>query len=149
MNASSSVALRKARTGSNRGRGMLPNGKSKRTEDPFVRVSFRLLHAAAFKALSPAACTVLLLVMLRYHGKPADNGALPFAARDAEPWGLGRTVAAGALRELQAFGFLRCTEEANLLGRRARRWSCSELPTQDSRGHKVSPTFSARQLSQA
>jgi hypothetical protein len=86
------------RTGSDRGRGILPNGKSKRTDDPFVRVSHRLINAPAFKALSAKARTVLLLVMSRWHGNPADNGALSFSAREAEPRALGCVISTVVFR---------------------------------------------------
>jgi hypothetical protein len=148
VSAAEEVSGRKVRQGSDRGRGMRPDGRSRRTDDPFVRVSLRLLDAPAFKALAPAARTVLLLVMARWRGDPATNGELPFAARDAEPWGVKRSVANEALAELTAFGFLRCTRPAALLGRRARRWACSELPTLDGRGRVVAPSLAARRLPQ-
>jgi hypothetical protein len=74
---------------------------------------------------------------------------LPFAARDAAPWGIGRTAASEALADLIALGFLACAREAAMLGRLARRWACSELPTMDGRGRTVPPSYAARRLSQA
>lgn len=131
-----------------RGRGIRADGRSKNTGESFVRLPHRLIDSPAFRALTPAARTVLILLMARYSGNPAHNGELPFAAREAEPWGVSRTVAVEAIDLLIAFDFIKCTRDAAMLGRLARRWACSELPTTDGNGREVAPTFTARRLSE-
>jgi hypothetical protein len=139
----------KPRTGRHRGRGIQADGRSERQGESFVRLPHRLLSCPAFLLLSLPAKVTLVALLSRWRGDPATNGAIPFAARDATPWGVRRTAAAAALVELAAFGFIRCCEESNLIGRRSRRWACSELPTMDAAGREVSPTFAARRLSSA
>ena len=143
------MAKSKPRAGGDRGKGVLANGHSRRPDDRFVMMSLRLINCPAFKVLTGPARTVLLLLMARYRGDPEDNGNLPFGAREAVDWGIGRSTAAEALAELERLRFLSCTQQSNLIGRVARRWVCSEFPTADHRGHPVPPTFDARRLSQA
>jgi hypothetical protein len=111
-----------------RGRKTLPDGRNAGSnEGGHIRMSWRLLDSPAFKALSPTATRVLLALWRRLDGK--NNGQVPFGARDAQKYGIGKDAAAEALHELEALGFIVLVTESNLLGRRAREWRLTEEHT--------------------
>jgi hypothetical protein len=135
---------RKPRTGSDRGRGMVADGRSRRDGERFICVAHRMITCPAYLALSGDALKVLLSIWALHNG--ANNGAVGYAIGDAQQAiRCGRRRACELLGELEALRFIQCSEPAAMLGRRSRRWTITEEPlVPDGK-----PSYAARTMSTA
>ena len=124
--------------GKRSGRRVGKDGRSD-GEPRFIQVQYWILETPAFLALSPRATRALLFMLKRFNG--TNNGKIAFGVRSGcfmRPQGssqlddrpvLSKSEMGRALRELQAAGFIRCTQEATFDQKRlTREWRLTWLP---------------------
>jgi hypothetical protein len=105
----------------------------------WVQLEFAVIESPAFLALSSNAKVALLFMLKRYDG--FNNGKIVFACRDGcvvqitgkeyanKPFGLSRSQLCRAIKELEDFGFIDCTQPAKFDQKRlAREWRLTWLP---------------------
>lgn len=131
-------------------------GRADGARTRFVRLDFKILESAAYRALSPNARALLTELAMLENGK--NNGTLFLSVRDAtDRIGLADAHAAGrAFDELEELGFIACTVEAHFAvkasnGSRARAWrltwqavGAKRGPTNDFEAREPEPKTRAR-----
>ncbi|WP_424992414.1 helix-turn-helix domain-containing protein [Oceaniradius stylonematis] len=94
-------------------------GRDKRNEkqaEHWTKMIRHTMETAAWRALSPTAQALIVWLKLEWRGPQANNnGRIRLSVRQAaERMGVGINTAARAFHELQAKGFIVCTEGARL-----------------------------------
>lgn len=103
------------------GRGVDAKGRSK-SAVPYLTLDFWIVESPAFQELSLAAEYVLMAMLKRYNG--ANNGRISFGCRSGcltrldgawteRPSKLSVAAQSRALKELQAQGFISCTQPSS------------------------------------
>jgi hypothetical protein len=90
---------------------MSPIKRRNRINEQFAARTISMLESPAFRVLSLSAHKVIsrLEIELAHHGGN-DNGKLPVTTDQFVEYGMHRTSVAPAIREAEAFGFIRITE---------------------------------------
>ena len=124
--------------GKSKGRRTNKTGRSSGAR--FIQLEYWILECPAFLALSANAKIVLLFMLKRYDGN--NNGKIGFGVRSGcfvpkqgtgelvdRPIGISRSNKHRALNELNAAGFIRCTQPATFDQKRlTREWRLTWLP---------------------
>jgi hypothetical protein len=121
------------------GRKVGKDGRSE-GEPRFIQLPYWIMETPAFLALSSGATRALLFMLKRFNG--VNNGKIAFGVRSGcftrRPGTpqledcpiLSKSEMGRALRELQAAGFIRCTQEATFDQKRhTREWRLTWLPS--------------------
>ena len=120
------------------GRKVSRNGRSE-GRPRFIQIEYWIMETPAFLALSSRATRALFFMLKRFNG--TNNGKIAFGVRsgcfvrlpglpqlDDRPV-LSKSEMCRALAELQAAGFIRCTQEATFDQKRlTREWRFTWLP---------------------
>jgi len=123
-----------------RGRRANQTGRSD-GEPRFLLVPYWLMETPAWLGLTPNAKVTLLAVFKRFNGR--NNGRIAFGVRSGifvpingrelaeKPFGLSRFQIGRALTEIEAAGFIACTQDATFGQKRLmREWRLTWLPSE-------------------
>jgi hypothetical protein len=114
--------------------------------EPFLALPRYLVDAPAYRRLTPTARAVLVAVLHGYNGK--NNGAIRFAVREGEAWGIGKSHTAVALRKLVAAGFLRVIQAGCFTSKRlAAEYALTWRPTDGATSQPATRDFLERKTS--
>jgi hypothetical protein len=116
-----------------------PEGKTVRRNkitEQFAWQAISMLESPAYRALSLSGHRVLARIQIEHaHHGGKENGALPVTFRDFSDYGIHWNAIAPAIREVQALGFIRITQEGwsgNGEWCRPNKFALTHLPTKDS-----------------
>lgn len=112
-------------------------GRSKGKEQ-HVRLTYKMIESAAFRALQPEAIALYIHVAHRYQGGDS-NGNIAFSTREAATvLKMSKNTAAKLFNELVEKGFLKIAQGScfNFKHKKARRWELTQWPL----NHGVAPS---------
>jgi hypothetical protein len=116
-----------------------PDGKTVRRNkiaEQFAWQAISMLESPAYRAMSLSGLRVLARINIEHaHHGGQDNGKLPVTFRDFSDYGVHWNAIAPALREVEALGFIRVTQEGrsgNGEWRIPNMFALTHLPTKDN-----------------
>jgi hypothetical protein len=116
-----------------------PEGKTIRRNkisEQFAWMGISMLESPAYRALSLSGHRVLARINIEHaHHGGQENGKLPVTFRDFCEYGVCMDAVGPAIREVEALGFIRVTEEgraANGECRQPNKFALTHLPTKDN-----------------
>jgi hypothetical protein len=116
-----------------------PEGKTVRRNkiaEQFAWHGISMLESPAYRALSLSGHRILARINIEHaHHGGQDNGQLPVTFQDLEDYGVHRHAIAPGIREVEALGFIRITQQGragNADWRKPNKFALTHLPTKDN-----------------
>jgi hypothetical protein len=110
------------------GKGQRTDATGRSRGERYVRLEYWMARSDAFRKLDGNALKILIDISLRFNGE--NNGDIGYSVREAEGVGLGKTVAARAMKSLADRGFIVATRQGSFHQKRlSRTWRLTWLYT--------------------